>query len=131
MANYRQEGRRGGNDRNGRFVGRERDRDGGRNRGRDRDFSERRRPLDMHDVICDKCGKECQVPFKPSSDKPVYCSDCFRKNEGSGGSRNQDKSSGMSPEQFNQINEKLDKILEVLQSLEVETGDDDSEEDSE
>lgn len=120
MGRYRDEGRRGGSERRGRFEGRGRDRDG----GRDRDFSERRGPLEMHDVVCDKCGKECQVPFKPSSDKPVYCSDCFRKNDGSGGSR-RGGSSGMSPEQFNQINEKLDKILEVLQTLEVE---DDSEE---
>ena len=30
-------------------------------------------------VTCDSCKKKCEVPFKPSSDKPVYCSDCFRK----------------------------------------------------
>ena len=30
------------------------------------------------DLICDKCGKECEVPFKPTSSKPVYCSDCFK-----------------------------------------------------
>ena len=34
---------------------------------------------EMHDVICATCGKETQVPFKPRSDKPVYCSDCFKK----------------------------------------------------
>jgi CxxC-x17-CxxC domain-containing protein len=32
----------------------------------------------MHDAICDSCGRETQVPFVPTSGKPVYCSDCFR-----------------------------------------------------
>ena len=25
----------------------------------------------MHDAICDECGKECKVPFRPSGDKPI------------------------------------------------------------
>lgn len=33
----------------------------------------------MHKATCDKCKKECEVPFKPSGDKPVYCKDCFMK----------------------------------------------------
>ena len=28
------------------------------------------------------CGKEAQVPFRPTSGKPVYCSDCFRTQRG-------------------------------------------------
>lgn len=31
----------------------------------------------MYDVICSECGCEAQVPFSPSSDKPVYCKTCF------------------------------------------------------
>lgn len=96
-----------------------------------------RRPLEMHDVTCSKCGKQCQVPFRPTEGKPVYCSDCFRQNKGSGsnfGSRNQIPiQSGMSPEQFNQINAKLDKIIKFLQDLEIDSEDDlddDSETDS-
>ena len=78
-----------------------------------------KRTLKMHDVICDKCKKECQVPFKPTGDKPVYCSDCFRKNDNSNssyGSRSQDRpfKSGMSSEEFDQINAKLDKIIQAL-----------------
>ncbi|MBS3146357.1 hypothetical protein J4471_01530 [Candidatus Woesearchaeota archaeon] len=74
----------------------------------------------MHEVICDKCKKQCQVPFKPTGDKPVYCSDCFRKNENSNrsyGSRDQDRPlrSGMSSEEFNKINAKLDKIIQALE----------------
>jgi len=31
----------------------------------------------MYDAICSECGKECQVPFKPEKDKPVYCKECY------------------------------------------------------
>jgi len=34
---------------------------------------------EMHDVVCAQCGKNTQVPFRPSGDRPVYCSDCFSK----------------------------------------------------
>ena len=30
-------------------------------------------------VTCADCGDQCTVPFVPRSNKPVYCSDCFRK----------------------------------------------------
>jgi len=33
----------------------------------------------MFPVTCDECGKETEVPFEPSGNKPVYCSDCYRK----------------------------------------------------
>jgi CxxC-x17-CxxC domain-containing protein len=36
-----------------------------------------RGPREMFDVICSNCGKEAQVPFRPTSGKPVYCNDCF------------------------------------------------------
>ena len=65
----------------------------------------------MYKVVCDECGKECEVPFRPTNDKPVYCSQCF-SNKGGG----KDKSSDQTNKQFNTINEKLDKILEVLSS---------------
>ena len=32
----------------------------------------------MHDVVCAECGRNTQVPFLPSNDRPVYCSDCFK-----------------------------------------------------
>lgn len=37
---------------------------------------------EMHPAVCAACGKDTQVPFRPSGDRPVYCSDCF-----GGGSR--------------------------------------------
>ena len=32
-------------------------------------------------VTCSDCGTECQVPFVPRNNKPVYCSDCFRQHK--------------------------------------------------
>ena len=33
----------------------------------------------LFDAVCASCGKECKVPFEPKNDRPVYCSDCFKK----------------------------------------------------
>jgi len=33
----------------------------------------------MFPVKCSTCGKDTQVPFEPRGDRPVYCSDCYRK----------------------------------------------------
>lgn len=30
-------------------------------------------------ATCAQCGKETEVPFKPSNDRPVYCSECYNK----------------------------------------------------
>jgi len=44
---------------------------GGRNKGpRERTFTR---------VVCADCSKECEIPFKPSGGRPVYCKDCFTK----------------------------------------------------
>ncbi len=32
---------------------------------------------EMFTVVCDECGKETQVPFKPTEGRPVYCKECF------------------------------------------------------
>ena len=36
-----------------------------------------RGPREMFTATCSNCGKEASVPFRPTSGKPVYCSDCF------------------------------------------------------
>jgi CxxC-x17-CxxC domain-containing protein len=49
-----------------------------------------RAPREMHPATCAQCGKETEVPFRPSGDRPVYCSDCFSKrpqSTGGGGGR--------------------------------------------
>lgn len=30
-------------------------------------------------ATCAECGKECEIPFKPTEGRPVKCNDCFRK----------------------------------------------------
>ncbi|MFA5141769.1 MAG: CxxC-x17-CxxC domain-containing protein [Candidatus Woesearchaeota archaeon] len=48
------------------------------NRG-PRSFSDA--PREMHKATCSDCGKECEVPFKPTEGKPVYCRDCYQKHK--------------------------------------------------
>ena len=36
-----------------------------------------RAPRELVTTTCAKCGKEAKVPFEPSNDRPVYCSECF------------------------------------------------------
>lgn len=33
----------------------------------------------MYKATCADCGKDCEVPFKPTEGRPVYCRDCYRK----------------------------------------------------
>jgi CxxC-x17-CxxC domain-containing protein len=51
---------------------------------------------EMFSATCSSCGKEAQVPFQPSGDKPVYCSECFQQRGGGnrGGGRYGDRSGG-------------------------------------
>lgn len=72
MSNFNRGGRsnRGGDFRRGGFGGRSSDRG----------------PVTMHHAVCDNCGKDCEVPFRPTSGKPVFCSACFEK-KGDSGSR--------------------------------------------
>ena len=41
-------------------------------------YSSDRGQREMHTTTCSSCGNPAQVPFVPSGDKPVYCSDCFQ-----------------------------------------------------
>src|SRR3989338_2241052 len=35
----------------------------------------------MHTTTCAQCGNECQVPFRPNGTKPVFCNNCFQRDE--------------------------------------------------
>ena len=41
-------------------------------------------PREMHKAVCSDCKKECEVPFRPSGDRPIYCKDCYSKRKDSG-----------------------------------------------
>ncbi len=43
--------------------------------GRGRPFGERK----MYPAKCSDCGADCEVPFEPKQDRPVYCRECFKK----------------------------------------------------
>ena len=70
-----------------------------------------RRDLEMTKVICSACGVECEVPFKPTSSKPVYCRDCFAKKGKGSSDKHSDRSSDRD---LDLINEKLNKIMKAL-----------------
>jgi CxxC-x17-CxxC domain-containing protein len=36
-----------------------------------------RGPREMFAATCSSCGQETEVPFRPTTGKPVYCSSCF------------------------------------------------------
>ena len=103
--------------------------------GRDSD-----RPA-MHTAVCDQCRKECEVPFKPTGDRPVFCNNCFKKLGEKGGDygrkdygersfeRNDRPAANTGSanadqyrKQFEIVNAKLDKIIRLL--TDDEPGDD-------
>lgn len=108
-------------------------RGGGRSFGR-RDFGPRsfggdrssggRSDRPKFSAVCSNCGKDCEVPFRPTNGKPVYCSDCFEKMRG--GSTASDRfqspeSRGSVPSfdpnrsQLDAISNKLDRIIKLLE----------------
>ncbi|MDD4939844.1 MAG: hypothetical protein PHE18_04475 [Candidatus Omnitrophica bacterium] len=38
----------------------------------------------LFQAICAECHRECEVPFKPTGDRPVYCKDCFSRRKQAG-----------------------------------------------
>ncbi len=76
----------------------------------------------MFDAVCDKCGNTCQVPFRPTNGKPVFCSNCFDRQDSRSDSRHDSVDSFKAkPVQNNDaldaINAKLDKILKLLKPV--------------
>ena len=40
-----------------------------------------RAPREMHKAVCNDCKQDCEVPFKPTEGRPVYCRDCYNKHK--------------------------------------------------
>ena len=34
---------------------------------------------EMFPAVCAECGKATTVPFRPNTEKPVYCKDCYQQ----------------------------------------------------
>ncbi|HPV70904.1 MAG TPA: hypothetical protein PKY08_03380 [Candidatus Magasanikbacteria bacterium] len=131
MGNFNRGDRHGGDRRGGGFRG-GRGFGGGRKFGGSAPFGGRQ---SMFQAVCGKCQKECEVPFKPTDDRPVLCNECFRE-QGQGRGERSDRprqdfgrsnfgeeqkqriASSQNIEQFRGqfevLNVKLDKILKML-----------------
>ncbi|MEK7525992.1 MAG: CxxC-x17-CxxC domain-containing protein [Patescibacteria group bacterium] len=84
---------------------------------------------EMHQTVCSNCGRNCEVPFLPTSNKPVYCSDCFEKMGNDRGAVTRVRSAfqpSSTPDQgksqfdalnsrMDGLNAKLEKILKLLE----------------
>lgn len=104
------------------------DRDRGSRGGGGRSFGhksfDRNQSFDrpMFQTTCSDCGKECEVPFRPTGERPVYCRDCYAKH-GGGENRNsrpsfrRDDNRSQAPSnngQLSEINAKLDQLIKLL-----------------
>jgi CxxC-x17-CxxC domain-containing protein len=107
------------------------------------------RPMQKFDAVCSKCGKACQVPFRPNGTRPVYCTDCFggpqqaSRNKGSfpmrDGSpwptapapRTGGKTIADLERQIGAMNTKIDTMLRILEAVSAEAENDSEDEDAE
>ena len=48
----------------------------------------------MYPAICSSCGRETEVPFMPTSGRPVLCRDCFNASKGTAGGGGRGMSAG-------------------------------------
>ena len=95
-------------------------------------------PFTLYKATCSECHKACEVPFRPTGAKPVYCKDCFNV---AGGSFNKDRGGDRFPKkdfsprlayapraesgtsndavlkQLEAINTKLDQIMREVAAL--------------
>jgi len=99
-------------------------------------------PKQMFPATCSDCGNDCQVPFRPTGDRPVLCSNCFKgqggassrpsfpqKSFGGGFRHNNAGGSNFTPRtgggststvtkvEIDALNVKLDKIMAMLATL--------------
>jgi CxxC-x17-CxxC domain-containing protein len=104
---------------------------GSENRSDSRSFDRPREDRQMFDAVCSNCGDKCQIPFRPSQGRDVFCSRCFDMQSGSESHRperrsfdrptqNRDDNRGRTNDapnykaQFEALNAKMDKILSLL-----------------
>jgi DNA-directed RNA polymerase len=107
---------------------------GNRGGGRPSFRREDRGPVTMTKVTCDACHKECEVPFRPTAGKPVFCNDCFRNQGGASQDRGPRRDFGDRPaaprpsfenneglndlkKQIESLNIKLDRVLASIENI--------------
>ena len=131
MGNFNDRGgNRGGGFRGGNGGGRPNFKKGG--------FGGGNRDHQMHKAVCDECGNSCEVPFRPSSDKPIYCDNCFKDKRGNEAPRRDfndrgpKKGFGNKPnfskpanqsnnddlkKQLSEMNSKLDRLVSAIEKI--------------
>lgn len=68
-------------------------------------------------ATCAQCNTICEVPFKPNGKKPVYCRNCFKKDDApahatrSAGPTSADDLT----RQFDRLNFKLDRLIKAVE----------------
>lgn len=133
MGNFNGGGNRGGGFRGGNGGGRRPSFGGGRG-------GDSRGPVTMHKAVCDECHKNCEVPFRPSGDKPIYCSECFGDKRGNEAPRREFNDRGPKREfndrpapsfakpvsvgapddmkkQLGEMNSKLDRLINAIEKM--------------
>lgn len=96
---------------------------------------EERGPVSMTKTTCDECKKACEVPFRPTAGKPVYCNDCFRGQNAGGQDRAPRRDFNDRPQaprpsftvgaeggsdtkkQLELLNSKMDKLIASIENL--------------
>ena len=91
----------------------------------------------MFSAVCSECGRACEVPFRPTGDRPVFCNDCFSNKRGSsqGNFTRRDFTHPSSPapakppaedkridelkKQLDAVNKKLDTMMEMMKTAPV------------
>jgi len=82
---------------------------------------------EMFETTCAECGKRCEVPFRPTGERPVYCKDCFVQKERGGEGRDSGRREFSAPRneapsnpnrdikrQLDYMNTKLEEILAIV-----------------
>lgn len=75
---------------------------------------------EMFQATCSECGNRCEVPFRPTGEKPVFCKNCFGGGGGRGGSAPQQAprpQHDASAEHLKVIGQKVETILKLLTTL--------------
>lgn len=87
-------------------------------------------PKEMYKANCAQCGKTCEVPFRPNGTKPVYCNDCFVRDDAPRAPRREfaprpsfhnDRPAPRPDQAFNDlkaelrgVNEKLERLIALM-----------------
>lgn len=89
--------------------------------GKRRDFGERsggfREEKRMYEAVCSECGNSCEVPFRPTGERPVLCDNCFGsyKNHGEQNFKQQTRRSNDRQNNFAKPERAADPRIEELQ----------------